>query len=138
MAPTATFGPQKVAATFGATGYWIPAKTKKKDEAFRFLEFHCGGEDAKTRATKGWGLPAITDLDSQLPTAQPFQKQALEATKAELPNQKVLQYSPYAQLAAINSILSREFKPVASGSKKADDYIKAITPAIDELLGRGQ
>lgn len=138
MLPSPMMGSQRAAATFAGVGMWIPNKSQHKDEAFNFLEWHCAGEPAQTRAKLGWGIPPLKSLESALPSEMPYQLDALEAHRAEAEHAKILTFSPFAQPAAINAVLQQEFVGIAQGSAKAADYAAAVTPKINQLLTEGK
>lgn len=138
MLPTLTFGPQRVSSNVSATGYWMPEQSKHKEAAFELLEFTMGGADGQARARSGWGLPTLKSLESELPTSQPYQQAALESVRTELEHLQVLSFTPYAQAAAVDTLLAKEFLPIAQGSKKADDYVANVTPKVNELLAEGR
>lgn len=136
--PSPTFGPERATANRSATGYWIPAGSKHKDEAFQLLEFTIGGADAKKRAQSGWGMPSLKSLESELPNKTEYQKQALEGSRKDLEHLKILTFTPYASFTAVDTIMAQQFLPVVKGSKKADDFVAAVTPPLNQLLKEGK
>ena len=54
-------GSTRISPTYGAVGYWIPAKAANPGAAFAWLEWYCGGAGARQRIAAGDG-PAVAAL----------------------------------------------------------------------------
>lgn len=124
FAPAPQLGSSRISPCFSATGYWIPTGAKNKDAAWKFFEWYFGGQPAKDRASSGWGIPTLKSLRPQMPQGTAFQKQAFEVQQQELDYFKVLTFTPYVQLAALdatlNQVLPQMVKSGASAGKVAD------------------
>ncbi|MDI9470026.1 MAG: sugar ABC transporter substrate-binding protein [Bacillota bacterium] len=77
-------GGKRVAPTGSATGGFIYAQTKHKEEAWKFFEWYFGGEPVDDRAKSGWGLPSFRSKMELLPQADDFDKQVYRVTLDEL------------------------------------------------------
>ncbi|WP_426592579.1 extracellular solute-binding protein [Cellulomonas sp. McL0617] len=137
MTPGPTFG-DRISPVFGGVGAWIPAKSKHKDQAWRVMEYFMGGAPAVARSSSGWGLPVLNSLWANLPTAQPFQKAAIETAKAEVPFSKNLPDSPYASFTSANDVIDKALQEAIKGSTSAADTAKTIETEVNKLLAQGK
>lgn len=137
LAPAPMMGTERVSPSTSATGYWISSKSNVKDEAFAFLEWYVAGDQAKTRAQSGWGLPAITSLSSDLPQSQPYQAEAFAVQKNEEQYLQVMSFSPYAQATAVSAAVANLFPRAVDGSLTTAQFADQATTAVNELLKQG-
>lgn len=138
LAPAPMMGSKRVSPTTGATGYWISSKSQKKDEAYAFLEWYCcTGPIAKSRAQSGWGLPATTALNQELPRALPYQKEGLAVQQNEEQYLEVLPFSPYAQTVAVSAAIANLFPRTVAGELSPGQFADQTTSAVNELLKQG-
>lgn len=138
LLPTPMIGDTQVAPVLSATGYWIPAKSKQKDLAWKFMEFHLGGESAKARASSGWGIPIIKEDQSLMPTETTMNKRSLECKKVEDPFFKVMDFTPYAKIDALNLDLMKAMEEGVKGKKSSPEIAADATERINAQLTRGQ
>lgn len=77
----------------------IYSGTEHPDEAFRFMEYYIAGEAAIDRAQRGWGLPTLRSLESELPRDTAIQQQLLDVTLADIEySTQRLPLYPYADI----------------------------------------
>ncbi|WP_308430693.1 ABC transporter substrate-binding protein [Streptomyces aurantiogriseus] len=138
FAPAPQFGGTRVSPTFGATGYWIPKGAKNKDAAWKFFEWYFGGQPAKDRASSGWGIPTLKSLHSQMPQGTALQKQAFEVQQQELDYFKVLTFTPYAQLAALDSTLNQVLPPMVKSGASAGKVADKLNSLMNDQLAKGK
>ena len=132
------FGSTRVSPCFSATGHWIPKAAKHKDAAWAFFEHYFGGPPAIRRAESGWGLPGVTSMESKLPTAKPYQKQALSVQKNEFKYYSVLKFSPYISISAIDASLGQELVKGLDSGAAAGKLADAINDTLNPLLKQGR
>ena len=77
-------GSTRISPTYGAVGYWIPAKAKNPGAAFAWIEWYCGGDGARPRIAAGDGLPSLHSLLPLLPQQTAFEKKAVATQENEL------------------------------------------------------
>lgn len=106
LAPAPQMGTARQSPCNSATGAWISAKSKYKDEAFQFLDYWLGGPPAKARAQKGTGIPTLRDYRSLMPQSTPLQKEAYQVQQAELPYFTTLSYTPYSNATTLETLLN--------------------------------
>jgi multiple sugar transport system substrate-binding protein len=132
-------GSQRISPSFGAVGFWIPAKAKNPDGAFAFLEWYCGGEGAKSRAKEGKGLPSMKSMFDLLPNTSAFDKQSLEVQNAELSSLKVLPLAtPYALGVALDATVAKVFPGAVTGNLSVGALGDKLTSAVNEVLANGK
>jgi multiple sugar transport system substrate-binding protein len=132
-------GSTRVSPSFGAVGYWIPAKAKNPEGSFAFLEWYCGGEGARARAAAGDGLPALKSYLTLLPQQTDFQKQSYTVQQAELPYLKVLGLaSPYALGSALDTAIAKIFPSAVTGSTTVAQLGDQMTSAANAVLAQGK
>lgn len=137
LAPAPQYGGVRVSPCYSATGYWIAEKSQHKDDAWRFLEWYLGGDPAKTRAGSGWGIPTRKSLRPSLPTAKPFQQEALKTQTAELSHFSTLTFSPYAKVDAIDAILTQQLPATINAGAAVGAIADTLNNQINELLKQG-
>lgn len=138
MLPTPMLGDTQVAPVLSATGYWIPKGSKQKELAWKFMEFHLAGESAKARASSGWGIPIIKADQEMIPTETTLNKRALDCKTAEDAYFKVMNFTPYAKVDALNLDLLKAMEDGVKGKKAAKDIAADATKRINAQLERGQ
>ena len=132
-------GTTRVSPSFGAVGYWIPAKAKNPDGSFAFMEWYCGGEGARARAAAGDGLPSLKSMLPLLPQQTAFQQQTYQVQQAELPYLKVLALaSPYALGSAIDTAIAKVFPSAVTGSTTVAQLGDKMTSAANAVLAQGK
>jgi multiple sugar transport system substrate-binding protein len=138
FAPAPQFGSRRVSPCYSATGYWISAKSHHKDEAWQFFEWYMGGDQARSRASSGWGIPSLKSLQPLMPDSSPAQKQALAVQRAEQRFFSTLTFSPYVRVdaadAAVTQQLTESLKSGASAGATAD----ALNGKLNDLLKQGK
>lgn len=137
LLPTPQWGPNRKVALFAGTGAVIPNGSQNKDLAFKFMEYFTSGTLGTARVKSGSGLPALKSQFALLPTAQPFQSQALTVVKSELPYQTTLTYSPYVTSGAVSSALLQYLTPVIKGQGSLAQAAQQLTAAVNLLLQQG-
>lgn len=138
FAPAPVMGSKRVSASFSAVGAWIPAQSKNKDAAWTLMEFFMAGPPAHERAKSGWGLPALKSLQAEIPQAKPYQLEAFQTQQNELKYLSILQFSPYAQLSAIQTVIDKHLQDVLKGSATLSSAAQQITDGVNLLLQQGK
>ncbi|HLZ64006.1 MAG TPA: extracellular solute-binding protein [Ktedonosporobacter sp.] len=138
FAPAPVMGSQRVSDSFSAVGAWIPANAKNKDAAWRLMEYFMAGKPAHERAQSGWGLPALKSLQSEIPQAKPYQAQALQTQQNEAQYLTTLQFSPYIQVTAMQTVIDKYLQQAAKGQISVDGAAQQITDGINLLLQQGK
>ena len=77
-------GSTRISPTFGAVGYWVPAKAKNPAASFAWLEWYCGGAGARQRIAAGDGLPSLRSMLPLLPQRNAFEKTVVATQHNEL------------------------------------------------------
>jgi multiple sugar transport system substrate-binding protein len=138
FAPGPTFG-RKLNASFpGGIGAWIPAKAANKDGAWKVMEYFIAGPPAVERAKSGWGLPALQSLWQYLPQEKPYQKQAIEAAKAELANIWTIPRSPYLNGEQLTTTFDTQLTDVLKGKISVADAGGKMQDQLNKLLKQGK
>ncbi|WP_335986191.1 extracellular solute-binding protein [Glycomyces sp. MUSA5-2] len=138
LAPAPTMGGERLSPCYGATGYWIPKASKHQDEAWQLFEWFMGGDPAKERAAGGWGLPSLLSLRADLPTGTPAQEQALAAVEAETDYFKVLSFSPYVKVEALDAVLNQYLPDAIGGDATAASLADTLNTDMNALLDEGK
>ncbi|MEH0578602.1 MULTISPECIES: extracellular solute-binding protein [Streptomyces] len=138
FAPAPQLGSSRVSACFGATGFWMPRDAKNKDAAWKFFEWFFGGAPAQARAAGGWGIPTLKPLRPKMPQNQPYQKQAFDVQQQELAHFSVLTFTPYAQLTALDGVISKVLPGAVKSGTSAGKVADALNQQMNDLLSKGK
>jgi multiple sugar transport system substrate-binding protein len=132
-------GSSRISPTFGAVGYWIPAKAKNPAASFAWMEYYCAGAGAKQRIAAGDGLPSLHSLLPLLPQKIAFDSKSVATQENELNYFHVVQVaSPYAQNTAINTTLTKDFPAAISGSLSVGALADKLTTDVNAVLAAGK
>lgn len=132
-------GTTRISPSFGAVGFWIPAKAKNPGASFAWLEYYCGGAGAKQRISAGDGLPSLRSMLPLLPQKTDFERACVATQNNELGYIQVVQVaSPYAQNTAINTTLAKDFPAAISGSLSVGKLADQLTTDVNALLTAGK
>ncbi|MCI3278374.1 ABC transporter substrate-binding protein [Streptomyces cylindrosporus] len=132
-------GKKRVSPSFGAVGYWIPAKSKNPGAAFQFIEWYCGGEGAKKRIAAGNGLPSLKSLLAVVPQKTAFQKAAFKVQTAELDYVDVLHNAtPYALTTALDTTIAKTFTSAVGGGASVAKLADQLTKEVNAVLANGK
>lgn len=137
LLPAPVMGSKRISSCFAGTGLWIAAKTQHPDEAWKFFEYFFAGKPAHDRATGGWGTPSLKSLISEMPQTLPNQKEAYQATQAELQYFSVLPVSPYTTSAAVGTIIDTVLQQVVKNQMTLSAGAQQITTNVNLLLQQG-
>lgn len=138
LAPAPRFGGERVSPSYGTVGYWIPRESRDPDAAWAFFEWYLGGDPARERAARGFGMPALRSLRGELPSGLPFQKRALEVQEAELPYLSVLSFSPYARVDALDGVVNRVLPAAHEEDRSPGRVADLLNTEMNEILTRGR
>ncbi|WTN17058.1 extracellular solute-binding protein [Streptomyces canus] len=138
FAPAPQLGSHRVSSCFGATGFWIPRDAKNKEASWKFFEWYFGGKPAQERAASGWGIPSLTSLRSKMPQTSAFQKQAFQVQEQELPHFSVLSFTPYAQQAALEGVLTKVLPGALKSGTSAGKVADTLNSRMNEQLAQGK
>ncbi|WP_030669401.1 extracellular solute-binding protein [Streptomyces cellulosae] len=132
-------GSKRVSPSFGAVGYWIPAKSQNPGGAFEFMEWYCGGAGAHKRIAAGNGLPSMKSMLSIVPQETAFQKASFKVQTDELPYVTVVPVAtPYAQTTALNTTLAKVFTAAVDGGKSVPALADSLTKEVNAVLANGK
>ncbi len=138
FAPAPQFGTSHVDGVAGATGLYMATQCKHQDEAWKLLEFVCGGKGSAMHVADGSGLPSVKSNFSDLPSTQPWQAQALQAVNNELPYESVLKFTPYATTGAIINAMEQSITPVMQKKISLQQGAENLTNSVNLLISQGQ
>ncbi|WP_128435001.1 extracellular solute-binding protein [Streptomyces cyaneus] len=138
FAPAPQLGSHRVSPIFGGTGFWIPKDANNKEAAWKFFEWYFAGAPAKRRLDGGWGLPTLNSMRPKLPQKTALQKQAYAVQEKELPYISVLPVSPYAQIDALNAILTKVLPDAIKSGTAVGKVADALNSRMNEQLARGK
>ncbi|GGH78702.1 multiple sugar transport system substrate-binding protein [Pullulanibacillus pueri] len=132
-------GGTRINPTGAAVGGIIYSGTKHPDQAWEVFKYLFGGEPADDRAKSGWGLPAWESKMSELPNKTAFDQQVLKVQTAELEYASpILNYNPFLDLTAVNTVLSKYMIPVYYGKDTVPNAAKKIDKALNALIKQGK
>lgn len=132
-------GSTRISPTFGAVGYWIPAKAKNPAASFAWIEWYCGGAGAKQRISAGDGLPSLRSMLPLLPQTNTFEKTVVATQHNELDYIHVVQVaSPYAQNTAIDTTLAKDFPKAITGDLSVGALADLLTTDVNAVLAAGK
>lgn len=138
LAPAPQMGTVRVSPCYAGQGAWIPAASKHKDEAWKFMEYFMTGTPAHDRAKSGWGIPSLKSLLSEMPQDLPYQQEAYQSMQNELKYNGVLPDSPYIDIGAYNTILDKYIQQVVKKQTSLDAACQQITQEANALLQQGK
>lgn len=138
FAPAPVMGAERISPCFGATGYWIPKASKNHDDAWKLFEWFMGGQPAKDRAAGGWGLPSLLSLRADLPTGTPAQAQALTVQDAEADYFKVLSFTPYVKVEALDAVLNQYLPDAINDGTSAAALADTLNDDMNALIDEGK
>lgn len=138
MLPCPQLGTNRTSPVISGSGMWMPARSKNKDLAWKFMEFYFGQEPARSRAASGWGIPALKSLQSLIPEQSALQKATLATQRGEEKYFKVMNFTPYAKVDAINTALAKVCDAAVKANTDAATVGAECTRAINEILAKGK
>jgi len=138
MAPAPTMGDTRANPTYGGQGWWIPAKAKNKDAAWKLMEYYMAGPPAEGRASSGWGLPGLKSLMDKLPQDQPFQQAAYTTAQNELQFNVPLPDSPYIATEMLNTTIDKYLQRAIKKELTVDEATAALTDELNDALQQGK
>ncbi|GGN22550.1 extracellular solute-binding protein [Streptomyces fuscichromogenes] len=132
-------GKKRVSPSFGAVGYWIPAKASNPGAAFQFIEWYCGGAGAHDRIAAGNGLPSLKSMLSLLPQTTAFDKAAFKVQSDELAYVDVLgNATPYAQTTALDTTIAKAFTAAVGSGTSVAKLADQLTKDVNAVLANGK
>jgi len=138
MAPAPIMGDKQVAFSYSGQGWWIPAKSKHKDAAWKLLEYYMAGPPAVARAESGWGIPSLKSLMSKMPQKTPYQKEAYAVAKNELNHSASLPDSPYISMDLLNTTIDKYLQLAIKKQMTVDQACGALTTDLNKTLAQGK
>ena len=139
FAAAPTLGKKRVSPSFGAVGYWIPAKSRNPGAGFQFLEWYCGGAGARKRISAGNGLPSLKSMLSVVPQSTPFEKAAFKVQSDELHYVDVLHNAtPYAQTTALDTTIAKTFTAMVGSGASVPKLADQLTKDVNAVLASGK
>ncbi|MEV6512361.1 extracellular solute-binding protein [Streptomyces sp. NPDC051642] len=132
-------GSTRISPTYGAVGFWIPARAANPGASFAFMEWFCGGAGARTRISAGQGLPTLKSMLSLIPQRNAFEKASYATQQNELQYVKVIKMaSPYALNTAINATLAKDFPRAITGGLSVAGLADLLTMDVNATLAAGK
>lgn len=138
LAPAPQLGSNRVSPCFSATGFWIPRDAGNKDAAWKFFEWFFGKEPAQARAGAGWGIPTLKSLRSKMPQDKSYQKQAFKVQEQELAHFSTLTFTPYAQLQALDGVISKVLPGAVKSGTPAGKVADELNTQMNDLIAKGK
>ncbi len=137
-APAPLSGPTRTDESFFAQGAGISAQSKKKDAAWRFMEFFIAGVPSQIRSRQGNGLPSDKIYLPLVPHSTPADQQSYATVQRELPYIKSLKYTPYADLFGMATQLQVPVTAMIQGQMPLNDGVRRMTTIANGLLRKGK
>ena len=138
MAPAPVMGDTRANPTYSGQGWWIPAKAKNKDAAWKLMEYYMAGPPAQERAASGWGLPSLKSLMNKLPQDKPYQKAAYSTQQNELQFAFPLPDSPYITVDLVNTTIDKYLQRAIKNQLSVKDACIALTDELNKALEQGK
>ena len=138
FAPAPVMGDIPADPTYSGQGWWIPAKAKHKDAAWKLMEYYMAGSPAIARAESGWGIPSLKSLMPKMPQTLPYQKQAYAVVQNELQHAVPLPDSPYISVELLNSTIDKYLQRAIKGEMSVKEACSALTDELNKSLAQGK
>jgi multiple sugar transport system substrate-binding protein len=138
MAPAPIMGDTRANPTYSGQGWWIPAKAKHKDAAWKLMEYYMAGPPAEARASSGWGLPGLKSLMDRLPKAEPYQQNAYAVAQNELQFAVPLPDSPYISTDMLNATIDKYLQRAIKKELTVEQATAALTDELNDALKQGK
>ncbi|MEV0170264.1 extracellular solute-binding protein [Streptomyces sp. NPDC050803] len=139
LAPAPVFeGSPRVSSCQGATGFWMPAKARNKDAAWRVFEWFFGEGPAKARAEGGWGIPSLKSLQPLMPHKEEYQQRVLNAQRAELEHFSVTPFTPYITWNALEALINQVIPAAMRGEMSLDTLAGRLNSTVNEQMKHGK
>jgi multiple sugar transport system substrate-binding protein len=138
MIPAPTWAGVRRDPTMTATGMVMAAATKVPDAAWKVFEWYNGEEPSQTRASSGWGVPALKSQYSAMPNTG-FQAQVQTVLKAELDlNTSPLQFNPYLNETTVSNAWFQYLQQAIKGDISFDQMLTNIETDVNAAISDGQ
>ncbi len=138
MLPAPTWAGVRRDPTMTATGMVMAAATKVPDAAWKVFEWYNAEEPAQTRASSGWGVPALKSMYSKMPTGG-FQDQVQKVLKAELDlNTTPLQFNPYLNETTVSNSWFQYLQQAVKGDITFDQMLTSIEADVNTAIQDGK
>jgi multiple sugar transport system substrate-binding protein len=140
MYPALSWGGKKVSdPSGGGAGWFISAKTKNPDAAWKLFEYYMAGEPAITRAKSGWGVPALKSQMTYMDVKEDWQKQFLATVNWEIANAdtSARRINPYYSTDTLNTIWSSQLEQYLKGTITIDEAIANLDTQVNKAIADG-
>jgi multiple sugar transport system substrate-binding protein len=131
-------GTRRVTSCNTCTGVWIPRLSRKKDAAWKFVEWYTVGKGAEQRAIVGAGIPPVKSMSELLPTRTAENRAALATINADLQYFSQWTFSPYIKSDLSEQIWQHYMSQAFAGTLSLDAAAAAITRTINSQLKRNK
>jgi multiple sugar transport system substrate-binding protein len=138
MAPAPTMGDKPTALSYSGQGWWIPAKAKHKDAAWKLMEYYMAGPPAVARAESGWGIPSLKSLMSKMPQKLPYQKDAYAVVQNENKHVVPLPDSPYISTDLLNTTIDKYLQLAIKNKMTVKEACATLTDELNKTLKQGK
>jgi len=138
MLPAPTYFGDHRDPAMGATGTIMLKNSQVKDAAWKLFEYYNGGTPSATRASSGWGVPALKSQMGMMPNKTPFQQQVQKVLTGELAVAgKNLKHNPYLAEGAFMTSYATHRDEVLTGAITFDEMINQVTQEVNALIKEG-
>lgn len=138
MIPTATWAGVPRDPTMTATGYIMAAASKAPDAAWLLFEWYMGKEPALSRATSGWGVPALKSMYDLIPNETEYEQQKFRVLRAELALETTpLQFNPYLGEGATRDSWTKNLEQALLGTITLDECLANVEAEVNAAIQDG-
>ena len=138
LLPAPQFGAKRTSGCSGGVGAVIMKNGANKAGAFRVLEYFLGpkNQPAIDRAKGGWGLPAFKQLMTEVPSALPWQEEAVACVQNELKYFTPGVYSPYITITEAGTLFDQYLIPAYKGQTTVAKAAAQLETAFNKKLAQ--
>ncbi len=138
MLPAPTWSGVHRSPTGVATGDVILAKSENPEAAWRVFEWFMGGPPSVTRASSGWGVPALMSQMKLMPNKTDFDKQVQTVLQAELAvSNTTIQFNPFMGPTSFTTTWDTNFGQALSGAITFEEMLKKVETDVNAQIAEG-
>ena len=138
MLPAATWTGTRNDPTVTATGAVMLSATEVPDATWKVFEYYHVGGPAVERAGSGWGVPAFTSWNDQIPQESDFQKQAFKVLEGELAlDSKPVQFNPFIGATVVSDSFSKFLDQALVGDITFEEMVAGIEEETNTAIKEG-
>ena len=136
-APYWTSAANRVNPTITGTGYVMSSKTANAQAAWTFLSWYLSGDQAKARATAGFGFPALKANTNLLPQDTAVNKQAFGVVSIDAKRSPALQFNKYYDDSVFTNSYNKNLQDYIKGSLTVDSMARTIEVDVNAAIKDG-